>query len=87
MNVLLPFKIQKEVPETSTRTLLSRRVPGTRFAHPSGSLNQPPPLRILEKLVLNSGKNLVGGCRRKLPQSLRERARFDEYHIVVYTTM
>ena len=85
--MLLPLKMQEEVPETSPSTLLSPWVPGARFPHSSGALNQPAAFRIPEKLILNPEENLVRRAPCKLSQSLRERARFDEYHTVVYTTM
>ena len=87
MNVLLAQEVQEEVPESSATALLPPWVAGAGFAHAAGPLNQPAPPRVLEKFVLNRGEDFVRRCSRELDQSLRERPRFDEYHIVVYTTM
>jgi hypothetical protein len=86
MNVITPPQVEVHVPVTSALPFPSAWVASAGLSYAAKPADKSSLFGILEQVLLDLLKNIVGRCAGQLLQPFCECARIDEYHNVVYTT-
>lgn len=83
MNVLPHLQVRIKISQTTTLSLATAGIAGSRFANHSEARNQAPTFRIVEQIGLNRSENLdsIGLGEFMKPPGKCER--FNEYHSVI----
>jgi len=81
------LQIQIEIAESAAFTLAASRIGGTSLANPAQARNNGAPVRLRRQFLLHREEDNVRVFTGQLMQPPCKGAGFDEYHIVVYTTV
>lgn len=81
------LQVQIEIAESAAFTFAASGIGGTSLAYPAEARNNSAPVRLHRQLLLHREEDNIRVFTGQLVQPPRKGARFDEYHIVVYTTL